>query len=89
MVTCGITPHPPNDKLAKTALSSVEYVATRHFDSTVEAIRALKAQGVRVYGMETTSKSVSYARVAFPQPSALVLGNELTGICTQVCLCSR
>ncbi len=84
VVTCGITPHPPHEKLSKTALSSVEYVASRHFDSTLEAVKTLKAEGVQVYGMETTSKSVSYAQARYPKPSALILGNELTGICTQV-----
>ena len=41
-MTCGITPHPPHEKLSKTALSSVEYVKTRHFASTLEAVEALK-----------------------------------------------
>jgi len=31
VITCGITPHPPHDKLAKTAFSSLKYVHTRHF----------------------------------------------------------
>ena len=84
IVTCGITAHPPHEKLSKTALSSLEYVPTRHFDSTLEAVKALKAEGVRIYGMETTSRSKSYVKIQYPQPSALVLGNELTGICTQV-----
>jgi tRNA G18 (ribose-2'-O)-methylase SpoU len=34
--------------------------------------------------METTSKSKVYTDVEFPRPSALVLGNELTGVCTEV-----
>lgn len=84
VVTCGITPHPPHEKLAKTALSSLDYVATRHFDSTLDAVLALKAEGVKIFGMETTSRSKSYVQVHYPQPSALILGNELTGICTQV-----
>eukprot|EP00960_Hanusia_phi_P070039 767223-Hanusia_phi.AAC.4 len=30
--------------------------------------------------METTSRSKSYVRLDFPQPCALVLGNELTAV---------
>merc|ERR1712070_1021802 len=84
IVTCGITPHPPHEKLAKTALSSIAYVETRHFDSTLEAVQTLKREGVHVIGMETTSKSRPYTQVYYPQPTALVLGNELTGIDTQI-----
>ena len=71
-------------QLSKTALSSADYVRTRHFASTSEAIHTLKSEGYMVYAMETTSKSKVYTDVEFPRPSALVLGNELTGVCTEV-----
>jgi 23S rRNA (guanosine2251-2'-O)-methyltransferase len=83
IVTCGITPHPPNEKLDKTALSATHFVPSRHFASTLDALAALRAEGVHVVGMETTSRSVFHTRAEYPQPTALVLGNELTGIDTQ------
>ncbi|KAJ1485602.1 Alpha/beta knot methyltransferase [Baffinella frigidus] len=84
IVTCGITPHPPNEKLWKTALSATHYVPTRHFESALEAVATLKSEGVCVIGMETTSRSLSYTKVDYPQPTALILGNEITGIDTLV-----
>jgi 23S rRNA (guanosine2251-2'-O)-methyltransferase len=86
VITCGFTPHPPNPKLAKTAFGAMESVATRHEESTLHAIRALQAQGVRVYAMETTDRSRSYCDVSFDQEGgvALVLGNEEIGVDTAV-----
>eukprot|EP00667_Euglena_gracilis_P019019 EG_transcript_20315 len=55
LITCGFTPHPPNPKLLKTALSAAEYVPTRHFPSTAAAVRALRAEGVEVWACETTA----------------------------------
>jgi 23S rRNA (guanosine2251-2'-O)-methyltransferase len=85
VVTCGFTPHPPNPKLAKTAFGAIESVPTRHEESTIHAVRALQASGIAVYAMETTARSQNYCDVAFPSSGvALVLGNEQTGVDTQV-----
>ena len=54
--------------------------------SRVPPVRSLQKAGVKVYAMETTERSVSYADTDFaPQPGvALVLGNEQIGVDTQV-----
>ena len=46
IVTAGFTPHPPHAKLAKTACRSIENVPTRHFATTLEAVKALKEVSV-------------------------------------------
>ena len=74
VITCGFTPHPPHDKLKKTACRSLENVPSRHFSTTLEAVQTVKEEGYRVYAMETTSRSACYAHVAFPEKVALVLG---------------
>jgi tRNA G18 (ribose-2'-O)-methylase SpoU len=84
VICCGYTPTPPHDKLAKTAFGAAEAVPTRHFSSTLAAVQALKEVGYTVYAMETTSKSANYVKVSFPLKTALVLGNEVTGVDTQV-----
>jgi len=84
VVTCGITPHPPHEKLTKTGFSAVERVKTRHFSSTVEAVEALEREGVQVFAMETSDRSRAHTKVAFPKPTGLVLGNELTGVAPNV-----
>ena len=80
VVTCGYTAHPPHPKLDKTALGTLEYVPSRHFDTTVEAVEDLQAAGVQVWALETTSRSVPHTAVVYPQPVALVLGNEALGV---------
>eukprot|EP00614_Pseudopedinella_elastica_P022176 CAMPEP_0172624034 /NCGR_PEP_ID=MMETSP1068-20121228/133414_1 /TAXON_ID=35684 /ORGANISM="Pseudopedinella elastica, Strain CCMP716" /LENGTH=298 /DNA_ID=CAMNT_0013432819 /DNA_START=228 /DNA_END=1124 /DNA_ORIENTATION=- len=80
VICCGLTPTPPHEKVAKTAFDAAETVPTRHFPSTVAALEALKADGFKIFAMETTSKSKRYTRVEFPRRVALVLGNEVTGV---------
>jgi len=84
VVCCGLTPTPPHDKIKKTAFSAAETVPTVHYDSAVEAVRALQSDGFTVLAMETTSKSRSYVDVTYPSKTALVLGNEVSGVDTAV-----
>ena len=87
VVTCGFTPRPPHPKLEKTAFAALESVATRHFDSTLSAVAALRAEGVAVWCMETTEGALNYAAATTEFPArgvALVLGNEETGVDTRV-----
>ena len=77
---CGITPTPPQPGLLKTAVGAAEYVSYSHEGSTAELVRRLKAGGVTVWGVETTERSRSYTVLdTWPQPLAIVLGNELIG----------
>ena len=84
VITCGYTAHPPHPKLEKTALGTLEYVPTRHFEHTLDAVRSLRDTGVRLVALETTSGSLPYASVSYPQPVALVLGNEALGVGREV-----
>ena len=66
---------------------ALESVATRHFDSTLSAVAALRAEGVAVWCMETTEGALNYAAATTEFPArgvALVLGNEETGVDTRV-----
>ena len=80
LLTCGHTAHPPHPRLDKTALGSLDYVAGEHFPTTEEAVGRLREDGVPVWALETTSRSRHYARVSYPRPVALVLGNEALGV---------
>ena len=84
VITCGITPHPPHDKLRKTAFSAADTVPTRHFSSTVEAVMWLQSVGYRVLAMETTNSSMCYTQCPLTAKTALVLGNEVTGVALEV-----
>jgi tRNA G18 (ribose-2'-O)-methylase SpoU len=80
LVTCGYTAHPPHPRLDKTALGTMEYVATDHYETTSQALASLRADGVALWALETTSQSRPYTEVSYPRPVALVLGNEALGI---------
>lgn len=80
VITCGYTAHPPHPKLDKTALGTLDYVATEHFDSTLEAVLSLQQQGIPVWALETTSRSQVYTSLPYPRPLAVVLGNEALGV---------
>lgn len=94
VLLCGsMTPVPPNPKVLKTAVGAAEYVPYESAGSTLQAVRDLKKQGVKVFGVETTSKSVTLWKMPFfangeksnqeqslsPQV-AFVFGNELVGV---------
>lgn len=83
---CGITACPPHKEIAKTALGATESVCWKHFDSTVEAVNDLKAQGYRVWAVEQVDTSVSLEEYAPTKGEkvAIVLGNEVFGVDDEV-----
>lgn len=87
VLLCGsMTPAPPHPKVLKTALGAAEYVPYRKVGSTLQAIQELKEQGVKVIGVETTSKSIPLWDCSFfewNQTVAFVFGNEMIGVDTK------
>jgi tRNA G18 (ribose-2'-O)-methylase SpoU len=81
---CGYTAHPPNVKLAKTALGASDYVPWTHYEKTADAIAQLKADGVQVVAIEVTPDAVPHTAYDWPQPVAIVFGNEVTGIAPEI-----
>lgn len=84
VVTGGYTATPPHGKLAKTARGCDERVACRHYDQTIDAVRALKAEGYRVWGVETIQGANSVWQFECIFPAAFVFGNEALGISSRV-----
>jgi tRNA G18 (ribose-2'-O)-methylase SpoU len=77
---CGMSAHPPHRKLAKTALGAFDYVPWAYYERTKDCIEALRAGGIAVIAVETAPEAVPLPHFRFPQPAALVFGNEVTGI---------
>jgi tRNA G18 (ribose-2'-O)-methylase SpoU len=87
---CGYTAYPPHPKLQKTSLGTVDYVPWRHCATAVEAVAALRRMGVAVWAAETTTHSVPYNRITYPERVAVVFGNEALGVSEEVLrLCDR
>jgi tRNA G18 (ribose-2'-O)-methylase SpoU len=81
LVLTGYTPTPPRKEIAKTALGATESVPWEYERDPVEAVRALKAAGCRVYALEITDSSTRLDDLRDPgYPVALVVGNEIAGV---------
>lgn len=79
---CGITARPPHKDIQRTALGATESVEWEYFERTVDAVEALKEQGVRVLAVEQVegSRMLDGFTVEAGQPYALVFGNEVFGV---------
>ena len=71
---------PPNPKLDKTALGSLNNVSWEHHCVPELAVKYLKSQGVKIICFETTPNAVSLFSYQFPEDACLVFGNEENGI---------
>ena len=82
IVLCGYTPVPPHRDINKTALGATETVEWQYFDTTMEAVKALKDAGYQVMAIEQAVNSQMLDRFKPPaeQPLALVFGNEVSGV---------
>ena len=81
VICCGYTPCPPHPKLARTAMETDKMVPYRWCRSSLEAIRQLRAEGVRqILAAEWNEKSVPVWRQKYQFPLAIVLGNEALGV---------
>lgn len=83
---CGITAKPPHREIQKTALGATETVAWRYFEKATEAVLLLKEQGYRVFALEQAVGSINLRdfRPIVGQPHAIVLGNEVKGVDSDV-----
>lgn len=90
IICCGLTPFPPHEKLRKTAFGAEEMVPARQFASTKAAVQSLKSDGFTIFAMETTSMSLKYTTIRYPKKTALIMGNEGTGVDISVLeMCDR
>lgn len=86
IILCGYTPVPPHRDINKTALGATETVEWQYFDTTVSAVQELKAAGYKVMAIEQAENSFMLNNFVPPagQPLALVFGNEVSGVDTEV-----
>ncbi len=77
---CGITGHPPNDKIAKTALGAQEHVSWEYREDICSVLKELKARNYQIVLLEQTQESCSYEAFVPHAPVCLVVGNEIEGI---------
>lgn len=83
---CGYTETPPNTRITKASINTVDLTEWQHFDKTDDAIQDLrsKIQGLKVIGIELDAQSVDYTKADYSYPVALIIGNETHGISEDV-----
>lgn len=59
VVLCGICCCPPNPEIHKTALGAEESVTWQYFPETIDAVKALRAEGYEVYAVEQAHNSIT------------------------------
>ena len=80
---CGISAVPPSAEIRKSALGAEDAVPWEHFDDTMDALAALRAEGFSLVAVEQTVHSRKLGQDFRREPGlkyALVFGNEVYGV---------
>ncbi len=90
---CGITGTPPHREIQKSALGSTQSVDWEYYKNSIDIIKKLKNENVKIIAVEQTDNSV-YLNKYHPSPDkkAYIFGNEISGVSddilplTELCL---
>lgn len=87
VVLCGICCCPPNPEIHKTALGAEESVTWQYFPETIDAVKALQAEGYEVYAVEQAHNSITledFAENLLAEGGhdrlAVIFGHEVFGV---------
>lgn len=83
---CGITATPPHKEIHKTALGATDSVDWEYVEDTLELVKKLKAESVKVLSIEQADNSIMLNdfQVEENQKYAVVFGNEVKGVQQEV-----
>ncbi len=79
---CGITATPPHREIHKTALGATDSVDWKYYESTMDAVNALKNNGYQIIAIEQADESTDLRDFAPKSDGkyALIFGNEIKGV---------
>lgn len=82
ILLCGYTPNPPHRDIHKTALGATETVEWKAYETTANAINALKKDDYRIYAIEQVHNSIELQtfEVSNQDKVAIIFGNEADGV---------
>ena len=82
IMLCGITATPPSAEIHKTALGAEDVVEWQYFESTMDAVAALRGAGYKIFSIEQCQGSIALQdfAAASGERYAVVLGNEVKGV---------
>jgi len=83
---CGITAQPPHREIEKTALGATQSVNWKHFETTLDAVAALRADGYKIIAIEQAAGStmLNTFKPSTDEKYALIFGNEVNGVSDEV-----
>lgn len=83
---CGITAQPPHREIEKTALGATQSVDWKYFETTLQAVTALRNQGYEILAIEQAANSTMLNTFSPSKEKkyALILGNEVNGVDEEV-----
>ena len=82
--TCGITGHPPNPQIAKTALGAEVTVPWEYEQDAVSVIKQLKRKNYQIILLEQIEGAIAHDEFKPNPPVCLVLGNEIGGVSPEI-----
>ena len=79
---CGFTATPPHKDIQKTALGATDSVDWEYAENTLDLVKKLKADGIKIISIEQAEDSVSLDQVAVTasETYAVIFGNEVKGV---------
>jgi 23S rRNA (guanosine2251-2'-O)-methyltransferase len=83
---CGITAQPPHREIEKTALGATQSVNWLYFETPLQAIEQLRADGYQIIAIEQAENSIMLNQFTpmANEKYALVFGNEVNGVSEEV-----
>lgn len=89
VILIGFTPHPPHPQLEKTALGATSYVPWEHRLTADGLPRELEDEGYEPVALETGPDAIPIWEFAWPEKTALVVGNEVEGVSAEMLAACR
>jgi tRNA G18 (ribose-2'-O)-methylase SpoU len=83
---CGITAVPPHRDIQKTALGATESVEWKYYESTIDSVMELKAEGYQIIAIEQVEGSIELQEFQVEKGGkyALIFGHEIDGVAQDV-----
>jgi 23S rRNA (guanosine2251-2'-O)-methyltransferase len=83
---CGITAQPPHREIEKTALGATQSISWAYFETPLQAVEKLRADGYKIIAIEQAENSIMLNTFtpAADEKYALIFGNEVNGVSDEV-----
>ena len=83
---CAGSETPPNHRIKKASINTTEWVAWEYKETALEAVQSLRREvpDIQIIAVELDDRSVSYDKVDYSFPIAIIVGHETDGISEEV-----